>query len=156
MSAPSRNDESSLTRQDELAVSGSALTEAPWALAGVAGAAVTGADLLLHLLGGHLGLGSSLAAGTVAVFAVAGGGVVVRKRAGRAARWARRNPWRFAIMPGAATAVVVFVLSMILGNGALLGSVFTGAWHGAVAFGLTGVTGAVAGSVRRDPGRSRG
>ncbi|HEX9034091.1 MAG TPA: hypothetical protein VF834_19800 [Streptosporangiaceae bacterium] len=156
MSAPSRNDESSLTRRDELTVSGGALAEAPWGVAGAAGAVVTGADLLLHLTGGHLGLGSSLAAGTVAAFAVAGGGVVVRKRAGRAARWARSNPWRFAVLPGAAAAVVVFVLSMVLGSGALLGSAFTAAWHGAVAFGLTGVAGVVAGSVRREPGRSRG
>jgi hypothetical protein len=156
MSAPSRNDESSLTRRDELAVSGGALSEAPWGVAGAAGAAVTGADLLLHLVGGHLTLGGPLAAGTVALFAVAGGGVVVRKHGGRAARWARRNPWRFAVLPGAATAVVVFVLSMILGSGALLGSAFTAGWHGAVAFGLTGAAGAVAGSVRKDPGRSRG
>lgn len=154
MSAPSRNDGSGLTRRDEMAVSGGALTEAPWGAAVAAGAVVTGADILVHVVGGHLGLGSSLSAGTVALFAVAGGGVVVRKRAGRAARWARSNPWRFAVLPGAATAIVVFVLSMILGNGSLFGSVFTGAWHGAIAFGLTGAASAVAGSVR-GKGQSR-
>jgi hypothetical protein len=68
----------------------------------------------------------------------------VRNRAGRAARWARSHPWRFALLPGVATAAIVFVLSVIFGNGFVVDA-FTAAWHGAIAFGLTGAAGAIAG-----------
>lgn len=152
MSAPLRNDQPVLTRKDELVVSGAAISHVPWTVAGSAGAAVAGADLVLHVIGGHIGLGalsSSLSAGTVALFAVAGGGALVRKRAGRAARWARENPWRFALLPGAAAAIVVFALSVLLGGGGVIGGVFTSVWHGAIAYGATGLTGAVVGTRRR-------
>ncbi len=149
MSAPTRNDDTGLTRREELSVSGAAMSAAPWKTAGAAGAVVTGADLAFHLVGAHLDVPTALSAGTVAFFAVAGGGALVRGHAGRAMRWARANPWRFALLPGLAAAVVVFVLSVVLGSSGLIGGTFTAVWHGAVAYGLTGVTGAVAGSRRR-------
>lgn len=145
MSAPPRNSDSDLTRREELSVSGGALTDVPWHVAGAAGAIVTGADLVLHLIGGHLGLASSLSAGVMALFAVASAGLMLRRQGSRAAQWARRNPWRFAIMPGAATFILVFVLSVVLGSSGVFGGVFTSLWHGAVAFGVTGVTGAAFG-----------
>ncbi len=154
MSTPLRNDQQGLSRREEMTVSGAAMADVPWGVAGAAGAVVTGADLAVHLLGGHLALSSSLSAGTVALFAVAGGSVVVRNRAGRAARWARSNPWRFAVLPGAATAVIVFVLSVLIGSSGMFGGAFTALWHGAIAFGLTGAAGAIAGS--RNPKKSRG
>ncbi len=154
MSTPLRNDQQGLSRREEMTVSGAALADVPWGVAGAAGAVVTGADLAVHLLGGHLALTSSLSAGTVALFAVAGGSVVVRNRASRAARWARSNPWRFAVLPGAAAAVIVFVLSVLIGSSGLFGGAFTALWHGAIAFGLTGAAGAIAGS--RNPKKSRG
>src|SRR5258706_2059127 len=143
MSTPLRNDEQGLSRREELTVSTAAMADVPWAVAGAAGVVVTGADLLLHLMGGHVGLTSSLSAGTVALFTVAGGSVVVRRRASRAARWARTHPWRFARLPGAATAVIVFRLSVLASSGGL-GGAFTALWHGAIAFGLTGGGGALA------------
>jgi len=154
MSTPLRNDQQGLSRREEMTVSGAAMADVPWGVAGAAGAVVTGADLAVHLLGGHLALSSSLSAGTVALFAVAGGSVVVRNRAGRAARWARSNPWRFAVLPGSATAVIVFVLSVLIGSSGMFGGAFTALWHGAIAFGLTGAAGAIAGS--RNPKKSRG
>jgi hypothetical protein len=155
MSTPLRNDQRDLSKREELAVSGAAMADVPWAVAGAAGVAVTGADLALHLLGGHLALTTSLSAGTVALFTVAGGSVVIRRRASRAARWARSHPWRFAVMPGAATAVVVFVLA-VLGSSGVLGGAFTALWHGAIAFGLTGGVGAIAGSGRSTKQRGAG
>jgi hypothetical protein len=149
MSAPTRNDEPGLTRRNELAVSSAAMSGAPWKLAGAAGAVVTGGDLALHLMGGHLGLSPSLSAGAVALFAVAGGGALLRSQSGRAMRWARANPWRFAVLPGAAAAVVVFVLSVLIGSSDIIGGVFTAVWHGAIAYGLTGLAGSVAGSRKR-------
>jgi hypothetical protein len=144
MSAPPRNNEPGLTRRDELAVSSAAMTHAPWGTAAVTGAVITGGDLLLHLSTLHSGVAASLSAGTVAFFAVAGGGAMLRSRPGRAMRWARNHPWRFAAVPGVATLVVVYVLSVVLGHG-IIGPVFTGLWHGAIAYGLTGLAGTVAG-----------
>jgi hypothetical protein len=44
------------------------------------------------------------------------------------------------------------VLSVIFGNG-LFGDAFTAAWHGAIAFGLTGAAGVIAGG--RNPKKNR-
>jgi hypothetical protein len=151
MSVPLRNDEPDLSRRDQMTVSTAAMSEVPWRAAATVGTVVTGADLVLHAAAFHLGLGgvgSSLAAGTVALFAVAGGGVLVRGRGSRAVRWARRNPWQFAVLPGVATAVIVFVLAVIFGSGGVVGDTFTALWHGAIAYGLTGATGIFTG--RRD------
>jgi hypothetical protein len=142
MSAPPSTSESALTRREELAVTGAALSDAPWKLAGAAGIVVAGADLALHLVTLHLAWAAALSMGAVAFFAVAGAGALVRSRRSRALRWARSRPWRFALMPGAATAIVVFVLTVLHGSG-VAGSVFTSLWHGAIAFGLTGAAGTV-------------
>lgn len=149
MTAPTRNEMPGLSRREELTVSGATMSGAPWRAAGATGAVVTGADLVLHLIGGHLAISSSLSAGVVALFAVAGAGAIWRARSGRAARWARSNPWRFALLPGVAAAVVVFVLSVMLGSSGIIGGAFTAVWHGAVAYGVTGLTGAVASGRRR-------
>jgi hypothetical protein len=141
----------SLSTRDGLTVSTAAMSEVPWKAAAGAGVIVAGADLVLHLTTFHWGLsaiGNSASAGIVALFAVAGAGVMLRRdRASRAVRWARHHPWQFALIPGAATAVIVFVLSVIFGSG-LFGDVFTAVWHGAVAYGITGAVGALAGRDR--------
>ncbi len=154
MTTPLRNDAQGMSRREEMTVSTAAMTDVPWAVAGAAGVVVTGADLAFHLLGGHLALTTSLAAGTVAAFTVAGGSVVIRRNASRAARWARSHPWRFAVLPGIATAAVVFVLAVI-GPSGLFGGAFTALWHGAITFGLIGAAGTVTRSSRsekRGPG----
>jgi hypothetical protein len=125
------------------------MSYAPWRAAGATGAVVTGADLILHLIGGHLAVTSSLSAGVVALFAVAGAGALWRARSSRAARWAGSHPWRFAVLPGVAAAVLVFVLSVLVGSSDIIGGTFTAVWHGAVAYGVTGLTGTVAGGRRR-------
>lgn len=140
MSAPTTNGSPGVTRRDELAISGSVISEAPWKTAVAAGAVVAGGDLVLHLMLWHLAIVSSVSLGAVAFFAVAGAGALWRARRSRAMTWARRNPWRFAVMPGAACAIVVFVLS-VLDSGGVLGSAFTAIWHGAAAYGLTGLAG---------------
>ena len=152
MSVPLRND--GLTRKEEMNVSAAAMSEVPWVPAAAVGAVVAGADLVLHVATGHIGLGTvgtAASAGTVALFAVAGGGVMLRNRSSRALRWARRNPWRFALMPGVATAAIVFVLSIVLGSGGLFGDIFTSLWHGAIAYGITGGVGTVFGQRDKSP-----
>lgn len=148
MSIPTRNGSPGVARHEELAISGTVLSDAPWAAAGAVGAVVAGGDLVLHLMLWHLAIVSSVSMGAVAFFAAAAAGALWRSRRSRAASWARRNPWRFAVAPGAAAAIVVFVLS-VLDSGGVLGSAFTAIWHGAIAYGLTGM----AGSVVRPRGR---
>jgi hypothetical protein len=142
MSAPPSTYQADLNHREEIAVSGAALSEAPWKLAGATGVAVAGADMLAHLVFLHPELFSPLSEGVVAFFAVAGAGALVRSRHSRALRWARSRPWRFAVMPGAAAAIVIFVLTTLHGSG-IFGSAFTALWHGAIAYGLTGVVGSV-------------
>ena len=149
MTAPLRTDESRLTKREEMTVSAAAMSAVPWRAAGATGVAVAGADMLVHLLGGSLALSSSLSAGTVALFAVAGAGAMLRKQPSRAVRWARQHPWRFAVLPGAAAAIIVFVLSVLLGSSWVVGGAFTALWHGAIASGITGAAGSIAGARRR-------
>jgi hypothetical protein len=142
MSAPPSTYQSNLTKREELAVSGAVLSDAPWRIAGAAGIVVTGADLLLHLVGLHFAWATALSMGAVAFFSVAGAGALVRSRRHRELHWARSKPWRYAVLPGLASAVVVFALTMLHGSGPV-GAVYTSLWHGAIAFGITGLVGAV-------------
>jgi hypothetical protein len=144
MSAPTHS-EPDLSHREEMSVSGAAMSGAPWGAATVTGGVVAAGDLGLHIIGGfHLGLSSlsgSLAMGAVAFFVVAAAGALWRARSGRAIRWARSNPWRFAILPAIACAAVALVLSVVTGGGVIDG-VLSGLWHGGLVYGLTGVAGA--------------
>ena len=147
----STHTEPGLSRREEASVSSDALSGAPWGTAGTAGAVVAAGDLGLHLIGGSIGLhalSGSISLGVVAFLVVAAAGAVLRSRGGRAVRWARENPWRFAVVPGVAAAAIVFVLSVVLGGG-VFGSIFSAFWHGAATYGLTGVAGTIGGSRRR-------
>lgn len=150
MSAPSRNDQDGLTRREELQVSGAAMSGAPLGVAVVAGGAVTVADLALHGFGAlHLAaVSGSVSAGAAVFLVVAAAGALLRSRSGRAARWARSHPWRFAVLPGAVAAAIALVLTVVTGGGIVHG-VFSGAWHGAAVWGLTGVIGAIGASGRK-------
>jgi hypothetical protein len=144
MSTPTQSDRD-LSRREEVSVSGAALSAAPWTAATATGAVVTAGDLVLHLVGSGLGLSGlsgSLAIGAVAFFVVAAAGALWRARPSRAIRWARSNPWRFAVMPAIACAAIALVLSVVTGGG-IVDPVLSGLWHGGVAFGLTGLAGAV-------------
>ena len=142
MSAPTHS-EQDLSRREGLSVSGAAMSGAPWGAAVVTGGVVAVGDLGLHLIGSGLSLhlsslSGSLAMGAVAFFVVAAAGALWRARSGRAIRWARSNPWRFAVLPAIACAAVALVLSVVTGGGVLSG-VLSGLWHGGLVYGLTGV-----------------
>jgi hypothetical protein len=142
MSAPT-DSEHELSRREEMSISGAAMSGAPWGAAVVTGGVVAVGDLGLHLLGSGLSVGAlsgSLALGAVAFFVVAAAGALWRARPSRAIRWARSNPWRFAVLPAVACAVVALVLSVVTGGGMIHG-VLSGLWHGGVVYGLTGVAG---------------
>jgi hypothetical protein len=140
MSAPTHN-EQDLSRREELSVSGAAMSRAPWGAAVVTGGVVAAGELGLHVIGSGLGLhalSGSLAMGAVAFFVVAAAGALWRARPSRAIRWARSNPWRFAVLPAIACAAVALVLSVVTGGGVLHGAL-SGLWHGGLVYGLTGV-----------------
>jgi hypothetical protein len=151
MSAPTQNDHD-LSRREEMSISGAALSGAPWKAAVLTGGVVAAGDLGLHVIRGGLGLhavSGSLAMGAVAFFVVAAAGALWRARPSRAIRWARSNPWRFAILPALAVAAIALVLSVVTGGGVLHG-VVSGLWHGGLAFGLTGVVGMASKSRQKD------
>jgi hypothetical protein len=142
MSAPTQS-EHDLSRREEMSISGAAMSGAPWGAAVVTGGVVAAGDLGLHVIGASLGVGAlsgSLAMGAVAFFVVAAAGALWRARPSRAIRWARSNPWRFAVVPAIACAALVFVLSMVTGGG-IIGGVLSGLWHGGAVYGLTGLAG---------------
>ena len=145
MSTPTQSDQD-LSRREEMAVSGAAMSGAPWAAATLSGGVVAVGDLGLHLIGAGLGLaavGGSLSMGAVAFFVVAAAGALWRARPSRAIRWARSNPWRFAVVPALACAAIALVLSVVTGGG-IIDPVLSGLWHGALVYGLTGAAGVFA------------
>jgi hypothetical protein len=142
MSAPTQSDQD-LSRREEMTVSGAAISAAPWGAATVTGGVAALGDLGLHIIGGGLGLAAlsgSVALGVLAFFVVAAAGALWRARPSRAIRWARSNPWRFAVMPALACAAIVLVLSVVTGGG-IIHPVLSGLWHGGVVYGLTGAAG---------------
>lgn len=142
MSAPTQSDQD-LSRREEMSVSGAAMSAAPWGAAAVTGGVVALGDLGLHVVGAGLGLSAlsgSVSMGAVAFFVVAAAGALWRARPSRAIRWARSNPWRFAVMPALACAAIVLVLSVVTGGG-IIHPVLSGLWHGGVVYGLTGAAG---------------
>jgi hypothetical protein len=145
MSAPTHSDQD-LSRREEMSISGAAMSAAPWGAAVVTGGVVAAGDFALHVLGSGLSgfhlsaLSGSVAMGAVAFFVVAAAGALWRAKPSRAIRWARNNPWRFAVLPAIACAAIALVLSVVTGGGVLSG-VLSGLWHGGVVYGLTGVVG---------------
>ena len=145
MSAPTHSDQD-LSRREEMSISGAAMSGAPWGAAVVTGGAVAAGDFALHVIGSGLSgfhlsaLSGSVAMGAVAFFVVAAAGALWRAKPSRAIRWARNNPWRFAVLPAIACAALALVLSVVTGGGVMSG-VLSGLWHGGVVYGLTGVAG---------------
>jgi hypothetical protein len=142
MSASTQGDQD-LSRREEMTVSGAAMSAAPWGAATAAGGVIAVGDLGLHIIGGGFGLSAlsgSVAMGAVAFFVVAAAGALWRARPSRAIRWARSNPWRFAVLPALACAAVALVLSVVTGGG-IIHPVLSGLWHGGVVYGLTGAAG---------------
>ena len=145
MSAPTHS-EQDLSRREELSISGAAMSSAPWGAAVATGGVVAAGDFALHVLGSGLSgfhlsaLSGSIAMGAVAFFVVAAAGALWRAKPSRAIRWARSNPWRFAVVPAIACAAIALVLSVVTGGG-IIDGVLSGLWHGGVVYGLTGVAG---------------
>jgi hypothetical protein len=142
MSAPS---DPGLSRREEMSISGAVMSEAPWKAAAVTGGVVAAADLGLHVIGGGLGMGAvsgSLSAGAAVFVVVAAAGALWRAKSTGPARWARSNPWQFAVLPAVAAAAIALVLTVVTGGGMIHG-IFSALWHGGAVYGLTGAVGAL-------------
>ena len=108
-----------ISLREEIPVYGAVMSAAPWGAAVVTGGVVAVFDLGLHEIGAGYSLAAlsgSLAMGAVAFFVVAAAGALWRARPSRAVRWARSNPWRFAVMPAITCAVVALALSVATGG----------------------------------------
>ncbi len=137
---------STLSRRDEMAVSGAALSGAPWSGAALAGGVVAAGDLGLGLITGHIGLtmlGGPVSLGVLVFFAVASAGAVLGRRSSRALVWARHNPWKFALAPALACAAVVLPVALVLGGSGLFSAVFSAFWHGLFVYGVAGAAGSL-------------
>jgi hypothetical protein len=143
MPAPSDQD---LTRREEMPVSGEAMSQAPLGAAAVTGAVVAVADLGLHVIHDSAGIAAvsgSVAFGASAFLVVAAVGALWQARSGRAVRWARSNPWRFAILPGVAAAAIALILTIVTGGG-FFDAILSGLWHGGAVYGITGAVATIA------------
>jgi hypothetical protein len=140
-----------MSRREEMSISNAAMSKAPWGAATVTGGVVAGGDLALHVIHGTIHLSSlsgSLSLGAAVFAIVAAAGALWRSGGSRAARWARTNPWRFAVLPAVAAAAIALVLSVLTGGG-MVGGVLSALWHGGAVYGITGAIGAVAGTRKR-------
>lgn len=145
-----RRAQDDLSRREELTVARAAMSAAPWGAAAATATVVAVGDLGLHIIGAdyNLGaLGGLLAMGEMAFFIVATAGALWRSTPSRAIRWARSNPWRFAVLPATACAAIALVLSVITG-GDVYHAVLSGLWHGGVVYGLIGLAAVVSRSNR--------
>jgi hypothetical protein len=136
---------SAMSRRDEIAVSGAALSGAPWSTATVAGGLVAAGDFGLSLIGGHIGLAllsGPISLGVAVFLTVAAAGALLGSRRSRALAWARRNPWRFALAPAFACAALVLPLALVLGGG-VFSAIFSATWHGLAVFAVTGAVGSL-------------
>jgi hypothetical protein len=128
-----------------MSVAGAAMSQAPIGAAAVTGAVVAVGDLGLHVIHDSVGIAAvsgSVAFGVSAFLVVAAVGALWRARSGRAARWARSNPWRFAILPGVAAAAIALILTVVTGGG-FFDAILSGLWHGGAVYGITGAAGTI-------------
>ncbi|MFC4590693.1 hypothetical protein [Sphaerisporangium corydalis] len=129
-----------LTRRDEMSLAGAALRGAPWkaaAISGGAGAAISyGMGVVLP---GPADLTWALCLGISLFSLVAAIGAVskpdVGDRVTRNARlWSLRHPWRFALYPGIAAAVVMYPVQLVFDQEGVFGAAWGAAWGGALVY----------------------
>lgn len=126
----------------------SVASQGPWPAALAGGVVAGGADLGLHLLGGHLSLAGPLSFGLVVFFLIGGGGALLRRGPDRARAWAQQHPWSYALLPAAGTAVTVFASYLFLSFHGLFSGLWEGLSDGFAVLLLLGIVGYVARGVR--------
>ncbi|HEX6469674.1 MAG TPA: hypothetical protein VF069_11315 [Streptosporangiaceae bacterium] len=136
-------------RNDSLWIATAAATQGPWGLAFAGGAVVGGAQLALHVLGGHLTVAGPLTSGLMAFFLIGSIGALLLKGRDRARAWAHRHPWRFAVVPAIGAGATVLPVKLLLSTAGLFGATFAAMSTAASVFIIVGLIGMVVGAVRR-------
>ncbi|WP_283138976.1 hypothetical protein [Rhizohabitans arisaemae] len=145
-----------LSRSDEMSLAGAALRGAPWKLAAFTGGGVAAVNMLIGLVFSGADPGGALSLGAGLFFIVAAAGALFNPgasgidRVTRNARaWSLKHPWRFALLPAAATAAVTYPIQLILDGEGIFGSLFDALWGGALVYLVVGLLGvAVKGRAR--------
>ncbi len=136
------------SRSDSAWIAMSAASQGPWAAALGGGAVAGGADLALHVLGGHLTLAGPLSFGLAVFFLIGAGGALLRRGHDRTRAWAQQHPWSYALVPAAGTAATVFASWLVLSGDGLFASLWEGLGDGLSVLVLLGIIGYVARGVR--------
>jgi hypothetical protein len=136
------------SRSDSAWIAMSAASQGPWAAALGGGAVAGGADLALHVLGGHLTLAGPLSFGLAVFFLIGAGGALLRRGHDRTRAWAQQHPWSYALVPAAGTAATVFASFLFLSGDGLFASLWEGLSDGLGVLVLLAVIGYVARGVR--------
>jgi hypothetical protein len=129
-----------LTRRDEMSLAGAALRGAPWKAAAITGAAAAAISYLMGIiLPGSADLTWALCLGISLFSLVAAVGAVSRPDVGdrvtRNARiWSLRHPWRFALYPGIAAAIVMYPVQLVFDQEGVFGAAFDALWGGALVY----------------------
>lgn len=142
------------TRREELSIAAAAMHGAPWRGAASAGGLVTVGDIVVNILGPHrLLLASALSLGVTVFVVVAAVGAVFTQAGdrvtARARTWARLHPWRFALLPGLATAVAVWPVRLLLGPDGITGAALVALGRGLFVTLIVGLVTMLARSRRR-------
>ncbi|GGK81187.1 hypothetical protein Sme01_44270 [Sphaerisporangium melleum] len=129
-----------LTRRDEMSLAGAALRGAPWKAAAITGGAGAAISFLMGaVLPGPADLTWALCLGITLFSLVAAIGAASRPEVGdrvtRQARlWSLRHPWRFALYPGAAAAVLMYPVQLIFDQEGVFGAAWQALWGGALVY----------------------
>ncbi|MCW2882481.1 MAG: hypothetical protein JWQ95_6581 [Sphaerisporangium sp.] len=134
-----------LTRRDEMSLAGAALRGAPWKIAAITGGAGAAISLVMGwILPGPADLTWALCLG-ISIFSVVASIGALRKpdvgdRVTRQARlWSLRHPWRFALYPGVAAAVLMYPVQLVFDQEGVFGAAWDSLWGGALVYLLAGI-----------------
>jgi hypothetical protein len=137
------------SRHESLWIATAAASQGPWGLAAAGGAVIGGVQLAVELTDGHLTVAGPLAAGLIVFVLIGSIGALAGKSRDRARDWARRHPWRFAVVPATAAAAVDLPVELVLGSAGIFGATADAMWAAFGVFVIVGLVGMVVGAVRR-------
>ncbi|MDF5754424.1 hypothetical protein [Spongiactinospora sp. TRM90649] len=139
------NENTELTRSDEMSLAGAALRGAPWKAAAISGGVIAAANWLMGvLLPGPADLTTSLGLGITLFALVASIGAISRPntadRVTRQARlWSLGHPFRFALYPAAAAAILMYPVQLVFDREGMFGAAWDALWGGAVVYVIAAV-----------------
>ncbi|GLX02840.1 hypothetical protein [Microtetraspora sp. NBRC 16547] len=134
-----------LTRRDEMSLAGAALRGAPWKAAAVSGGAVAATSILMGMiLPGPADLTWALCLGISVFTWVAAVGAITKPDRGdrvtqQARHWSLRHPWRFALYPGVAAAILMYPVQLVIDRESVFGAALDALWGGALVYLITGL-----------------